>query len=439
MKIRKYLLGVILSLSVVLLGATLIGIFCDKENRYLELCCYLLSYIILTVIYLYHEYDDLVSIKSFFVVIYTAMIGIDPLFYVLQRSTFITLSGNNIHYQYVICLVGYIFLLIGLFLFSNKKIVHNLKKLSDKEIKYYHTYGAIISVISTLANIYYICKYSNNFFGGNLESGRIDALSSNGIILLLCSLIIPSTVMLYYHYSKTKKGKYTFLISFAVLIITHIIRGGRAGIIRVLICAILIKNHDHPINMKKILTIGVVSVVALAFMQIQRTYMSGYNVTSLTRNIYGMFENGSINIDYIYDTFPEKTRYQMGYSYIVNIKMMKPGPDLDFTLWLKQIIGLNYSGGGLTPTLFGEGYLNFGYVGGFLELLFIGLVANYLNRQYKVNDKNTLWIVYVSSLFMDSFRGGFANIEIGLLTTLALYIAYRFIFMRKYGDLNETR
>ena len=42
---------------------------------------------------------------------------------------------------------------------------------------------------------------------------------------------------------------------------------------------------------------------------------------------------------------------------------MRPGPDLDFTLWLKDKVNIQFSGGGLTPTIIGEAYINFGFGG----------------------------------------------------------------------------
>ena len=185
-------------------------------------------------------------------------------------------------------------------------------------------------------------------------------------------------------------------------------------------------------------------LIGLAVLQVFRTNMSRES-TNIVKEFYSILQSGSVNINYIYEEFPESTPFQFGNTFLINLKMLLPGPDMDFTLWLKDTIGISFSGGGITPTIIGEAYLNFGYFGIILFMFLIGVIGNYLNSRYYVDKQNVVWIVYVTVIMIGAFRGGIANVEINLLTSIFLIIAYKVLYkiIRKYekpkNDLESTK
>ena len=78
-------------------------------------------------------------------------------------------------------------------------------------------------------------------------------------------------------------------------------------------------------------------------------------------------------------------------------------------------------------------------------MLLSGVIGNYLNSRYYVDKQNVVWIVYVTVIMIGAFRGGLANVEINLLTSIFLIIAYKVLYkiIRKYekpkNDLESTK
>ena len=149
------------------------------------------------------------------------------------------------------------------------------------------------------------------------------------------------------------------------------------------------------------------------------------------------------NLSYIKKVFPMQLDFQYGYTFLINIQMLMPGPDVDFTIWLKEQIGLNFAGGGVTPTLVGEGYINGGYIGVFIWLFIIGMIVSYINNSYLYNKRDTVWVTYCVAKLLDIFRGGVANSEVTLIIILFVYIGYKFgykILKNKfYYNLEEEK
>lgn len=138
------------------------------------------------------------------------------------------------------------------------------------------------------------------------------------------------------------------------------------------------------------------------------TTMSG-GVSSTLTSLFTSLYVGDININYMYNTFPGKVDFQYGYTYLINFLMLLPGPDLDFTLWLKEQVGITFSGGGLTPTIIGEFYINFGEISIFIGLFLLGAFSVYLNRYFKRHKESFLAVFYVWQ-FAHCVSGGIAKV-----------------------------
>ena len=387
---------------------------------------YSIEYILITVIAIFNIKDKLFTIKNLFVFLFAFMIGLAPICYYINK-------GNLNSMQFSLIIISYLFFILGLYCKINWK---DAKK--KKTLKYYIKieYVAIImGCIAILANLYYILTNAQNFFSNNLEEERINALSSNGLIMLIAGLIIPSIGILFDRCFKEDNKKYKIILICFISLATicYLIQGSRTPIIKIIIILLLIYNLKKPLKNKTIIIILAIGIIMLIGMQIMRLNRSGEE-SNFTRLLLNTLQNSSINLNYVMDIFPEQEDFQHGYTYLINIIMLRPGPDLDFTLWLKEKIGLKFAGGGITPTIIGESYLNFGTYGSYLILFLIGILINFLDWKYFNSKKNAFWICYFITIFIDSFRGGLANIEIGLLTYLALYI-----FIEKILRIKEEK
>jgi len=145
-----------------------------------------------------------------------------------------------------------------------------------------------------------------------------------------------------------------------------------------------------------------------------------------------------INMDYILDKFPKTIPFQYGSTYLMNFLMLRPGPDLDFTMWLREQLALMHFSGGATPSIIGEWYLNFGNIG-MIGMFLIGVMICFVERcLYGAKNVYTLVIFITITLYLTkSIRGGISSvlleaiINIGLIKAIE-YTSWFKIFGRQY-------
>lgn len=437
--LKKYNSFIVLFLTAIasIIIFLLLLLLFDIEKSKIELGIYIISYLFITFFYIIKQGNNIFTIKTIFVALYSIFIGLSPLAYYFNNNTFYFSNGTPIEYQYIYCILGYIFMLIGFLVPIKKK--RNIEVIKEEKILYDKKFGLILLVISMLMNIFYIVKNRASFFGGNLNDGRITALSSSGIILVITGFYLVGLALLFNYYLKTKKSKLT-LVFFTIINITFfMIRGNRTQIVYIFILFILIYNFYKHIKPRKVFNLFVIILLSISLLQVLRNSFSKDEITILDAT-YDTLQVGSININYIYDTFPKKYDFQFGKTFLINIEMMLPGPDLDFTLWLRQCIGVEFSGGGVTPTVLGEGYINFGFLGAMLLMFLTGWLANILNDKYYKEEKNIVWNTCAITYFLTIFKGGYANIEISLLSLLFLYIMYKLFFPKiRKGDIDNVK
>lgn len=419
----------LLSSIVIIILFCIVGIFCFN-SEITKLLLFYIIYFFITFLFVLKENKKIINIKTIFVAMYTLMIGISPLIYYFNNNTIISNTGNSIEYQFLMIIIGYISMVFGFYCFSRgsgDNLENNMNKTNyfSSKIKdnMNYVFSIMLIMLATFANIVYIFLNRELFFGGSLESSRITALSSNGLLLLLCGLNVIGIGFLYEYCVRNKKKYGILFFCIVITFVFYIIRGSRTAIFNIIFLIILLRNAYKPIKPKNMLKIVVIMIVLLGGLQIVRTIMSSGNANFFAE-IFSSFQVGSINLNYVYLVFPDRVDFQYGYTFLINLKMLLPGSDPDFTLWLKDCIGISFAGGGVTPTLIGEGYINFGFLGIILFSFVVGLIAQKLNYLYFKNNYNKIWVCYLIVLFLSVFRSGIANIEVSLLSFIFIYVFY---------------
>ena len=176
----------------------------------------------------------------------------------------------------------------------------------------------------------------------------------------------------------------------------------------------MIHNKYQKIKFKKVIKIGFLLLFLVSILSMARDLLSGGNVNSLFKTIVSSLSNGSINIYYVLRQFPALTPFQYGYVFLINFLMLAPGSQPDFTLWLKNEMGLTFSGGGITPTLLGEAWINFGTLSVILTFFLIGLICNKLDKWYN-KTSNVYFVVLYIWVVTSSVRGGISNSLLNLV------------------------
>lgn len=92
---------------------------------------------------------------------------------------------------------------------------------------------------------------------------------------------------------------------------------------------------------------------------------------------------------------------QFGSTYFTLFASILPGKQISPDMMLKELNGVQFLGGGIPPTLAGEGYMNFGYFGIFLNGLFAMLLLRYwaslvirISKQGDASQRRVVGLIY---------------------------------------------
>ncbi|MCD7815815.1 MAG: oligosaccharide repeat unit polymerase [Bacteroides sp.] len=386
----------------------------------------ILSYVVMlaliTIAILFDNDWQFISPAVLFLAFYLYSVALGPIILMLRGTYYTT-------YDYHTTIIGGLLAFaIGNFFFSFKNT--NVKSRGDKshfQIKIIDriTVLYMLYLMTVLLSLFYIYQNYDLLFGGNIESSRVDAMSGNGALIYLMQssiVILPMLFDIYYGTQKLGKpliNKYVlgFMIIFSAFLL--LASGYRAPVMTLFICLIIMYAGKTDMKPLKIVAFGFLSIIGVTVLGVIRSALSGGSSSVVSSLLASLYTNG-INLNYIFSTFPEKVPFQNGYTYLINFKMLMPGPDLDFTLWLKEQIGISFSGGGVTPTILGEFYMNFGFASIFIGMFILGVVSVYL-RKYFIRHRQSFMAVFMTWQFAHCISGGIANVSITLLLYFCMY------------------
>lgn len=343
-----------------------------------------------------------------FSVFYVVLFAFGPMLLYKQGLNYYSLVGNYIIVSYLCFAIGYHY--------GGKKLFkHTLTRIfqPSNNHKTILVISVIVFFIGAFAYSTYFIKSWRYIFIDDLENGRVNAMTGNGLLLWTGSLIWLAVYMLYEqvllngHYKKSTYGMFAISTVFSILL------GFRSALVNPILVMFFMKNKKKEISMQKI---GALAIMLFAFVGIYGAIRSGSGsaIASLTNE----FKVSSVNFNNILKTFPSKIDYQMGKTYLLDFLTLFDDNVQGTTSWLKTALKLSFSGGGVTPTLMGEFYINRGLVGLLIGMTFSGSLFKRLERSYQ-NPYNS---IFLSCLFLGYIRpiirGGIAN----SIVTLSVYI-----------------
>lgn len=374
----------------------------------------IIFYCILLLLICYLKYrkikknENLFNCENLFLIFFYIFIAVGPIIGIIFK---------NYEYNYNLFLIfglSLLCFLLGSEIIIGKKKFEISKVKKDKKIKSVNNLS-IVKIAKIVLLIGYICSciylFKNlSYILSDLENNRVSAMTGNGVIVHLAFMILPSTWILYYYHLNINKIKYIYVI-FIIDIILLLLFGFRARILELLLLAIIIRNDYKKIELKKLLSYGLVLVILASGLQAIRSVLSSNNA-----NIFDSLLNttivGSINLKHIFKFFPAKVSYQYGYTYLINFMQLLPSYSLDMTMWLKQTMKMTFAGGGVTPTIIGEFYINFGYIGIFIGMTFMGIFCRFIDNCFNQKGINKIFYFIIIFYIARSVTGGLANVSI---------------------------
>lgn len=379
--------------------------------------------IVLTVV-LFNK-NSLVSANVLFVVYFCYTVALGPIFLLTAKVDY--------GYSYFDVILGSLLAFTwGNALFANKRFAEPIQDKGIIRVNLSRKNALrILYIISFLASAFFFIQNRSLILGGSLQSSRIDAISGNGAIVYISQLTILIVPMMYdlYFYGKTHGiktiSKVELFFAFILASGTLLISGFRAPVMTMGICIVVLIMQKNNIKNIHVVYTGIVFVVLAEILGIVRDSMSGVVGKSFIASMSISLIVNCINLRYVFNTFPSKVPFQGGYTYLINILMLKPGSDPDFTLWLKDQIGISFAGGGVTPTVMGEFYMNFGTIGMYIGMFALGAVGVYVFRYFKKHSCTFLGVFYVWQ-FAHCASGGIANV---MITVILYTIVYWFLML----------
>lgn len=313
---------------------------------------------------------------------------------------------------------------------SDEKRPSIIKKVFKTKIRINKVFFLrMLFALSFLASLYFLIK-NIELLKTNINSNRINAIQGNGAILYLSQLPVFIVPMLLNIYLSTKSTitRIELIVLTIVSTFTLLLSGFKSPVITLYLLIIMVLYKNKKINVKSIIILGIVLILVTEGLTILRGRLSEET------NNYMFFNKitkdttvSSMNLNRIFESFPNTVPFQNGYTYLINLKMLLPGPDLDFTLWLKEKLDLSFNGGGITPTILGEFYINFGFYAIYIGMFVYGIIGGAIKRYFK--DKKEYFIeLFLIWQFAHAASGGIANVMIIVILYLILY---KFVSMLK--------
>lgn len=401
-QLRKDKKTVIRIMGLVLIIALIITVIIPKA---FEMTSYFVLYFSLGIIIFYFA-PRWICTMTLFYFFYTISVGFGQFYIIIENHNF---RYNN----YVIVIGGLSVMLLGYIINFKQKKKIKIPKL--KKMKLYlniswKTLLYISFIFATIAGFTYFISNRSTLLN-NLNEGRIESASENGFLLYIMKLHIMVIPLMYEEYLNKNISALVFwpLTTFAGLQLLLI--GFRTPFALMIAVIIIIGVYRSKIQLKKCIPIA---TGVFLFLIVYGVYRNGSNISTVYYILRGQLFNESQNLNYVFRAFPERVPFQNGYTYLINLIMLKPGPDLDFTLWLKEKIGISFSGGGITPTILGEFYINFGTLGIFIGMFLLGIVVAKVDK-WVISGEISFWKAFIMLSFATCCSGGIANVYLNPL------------------------
>lgn len=376
-------------------------------------CIFTIFYIVFSL-----QKSNVMSPLICFMGLYLFFVGLGPIGYCFNRNT----VRQDIS---VLILMGLLVFVIGYFCSRDAFKLKKRSTLFDLNYNNNHTIKIIATMlllISLIIQIYFIVANRGLLFSDVMSSGRIEAIAGNGLVIYISGLwSFAACLLIELHLKETRIELYIWLM-IVVSAILSLAKGFKSALLNFVLIVLIMYNKKKKISAR---TIFLYLIVALLFIILYNAARDGIIIGTVGEVIFSAICDesyvGYINLEYVINCFPARHDYMHGYGYLINIIMLGPGEDLDFTLTLKQILGLEFSGGGVTPTILGEFYLNFGYIGCILGMFILGIIyrniTKFLNRS-----ESYFFPVWLVITVCTSIRTGLANAEVSLLLNTFIYI-----------------
>ena len=335
----------------------------------------------------------------------------------------------NYHYRvdpYLFVLLPLLFFSLSYMGFSRLLSNQHMRKPSVPAVRHgVFDRTLVLSVayaIGLMAGLVYLAKSGISFGSDSFESERITAQSGMGVFLYLNSMHVIVLPLLFDGVLKGRFDKGAFAALVAMSLMVFFLRGSRT--LCAIPLAVMFIQYASVRKVKAIHAVGLAFAAVLSLVLMRAARSGAFDIDYLGSTLANMLSVSFRNANTIISYFPNHIEYQYGSTYFKNFEILLPGAGQDFTMWLKESMGLTFSGGGITPSLVGDFYLNFGFVGVCIGFVFVALLAVKLNQS--VNRGQSILALYLTVVLALSVYGGLSNSVLSFsLNALVYFVVNR--------------
>lgn len=404
----------------------------DTKNLFI----YVIVLIMISLSILMVDKRNIINAGNVFLLYYIYVLAAGPIVLLYEKL--------YLSYDYYTLILG------GLLSFSWGNYLWSTKKKSFKGFKIRticfnvsrHIIIRLLWIVSVLAGIIYAYKNRSLLFGGDIQNGRLLAMAGNGALLQLSQLptvLIPMLYTIYVDsrqiYNKRVSSLFEIIFMSVVSFVIIMIQGYRSYAMTFLLCLMMIYVHKKKVKSSKIIFIGICGIAFLEIFGLIRSYISSSTLPMNMSFMYSLRNSlivNASNLGHVINTFPSKVDYQYGSTYLMNFSLLLPGAGTDFTMWLKEQVGISFAGGGRTSTILGEAYLNFGVAFIFVQMFLMGILGRIISK-YSLKHHYSFLAVYLIWQFAHSASGGIANV----ILPVFIY-TFVFVFINMFPILKIT-
>ena len=394
------------------------------ENGIIYVAFYAELYILISIVLLLKTKVDLCNPAFIFWSAYTVLLGLGPVVYGFYRSNFVF-----VYNYYLVILAPLAAFVLGNYVLSCSK----KPKGRDRHIRTYPFDRNIVLLVAYVVGVgagaLFLLRSGLSFTTSDFESSRITAQSGMGPYLYLNGMLVLVVPLLFDQVLKARFPKKTFMLLTAMAITIFLCRGSRT--LAILPFAIMALQYLTYKKMKlgvhfSLLVFGVIVLVTASVLR--GTLNSEASLGDYFVNFFGVL---TYNLNTQFKFFPDRIDYMLGSTFFMSFNLLLPGAGQDFTMWLKEAMGQTFAGGGVTPSIVGEFYINFGMVGVFCGMFIMGGVANFLEEIAQKSFRHRVFVYYLIVQLALVVYGGFSTY---LLSLSLNTIAYFAISLLSSGD-----
>lgn len=262
------------------------------------------------------------------------------------------------------------------------------------------------------------------------EGLRVEARAGLGylVIAAIWLLTLPTVALVAAAYERRGARRHLIWLVVIVAAAAVAILGNRAPVLTLLIAAgwVALTARGEIPRWSWILGAGGVTLIVIAVTSMLRSGADPGVALAMDRLLWQLYVNAS-NLERVTQLIPGVVPYMLGESYLIDLSVLLPGPQANFSLWLKEMMGLEFSGGGITIGLVGELYANWG--AGLAVLgcgVFGGMVASIRRIPRGIHREDAAFLTLLSIETAGIVQSGIASVLLySLLPLTGLYLVMR--------------